>query len=99
MPEEEKTAQKTAPEQKAPAEQRAPQEQKVQQLDGFLAEVVEVIRIRTGIYGEIRQVMCKIMEGPDKGRVIRRNLAGRIKQGDMIRLPDTSREDKPIRAR
>ncbi len=78
----------------------APQkEQREQQLDGFLAEIVEVGKIRTGIYGEIKQVMCRILEGPDKGRVIRRNLAGRVKQGDRIRLPDTSREDKPIRAR
>ncbi len=67
--------------------------------DGFLAQVVEVIKGRTGIYGEVRQVMCKILEGPDRGRVIRRNLAGRVKVNDMIRLPDTSREAKQIRVR
>ncbi len=67
--------------------------------DGYLAEVVDVVRGRTGIYGEIKQAMCKIMEGKDKGRVIRRNFAGRIKKGDLIRLPDTSKEDKRIMAR
>jgi small subunit ribosomal protein S28e len=67
--------------------------------DGFLAEVVGVEPNRTGIYGEIKQAMCKILEGRDKGRVIRRNFAGRIKKGDLIRLPDTSREDKRIVAR
>ncbi|MDE1859993.1 MAG: hypothetical protein KGH67_05720 [Candidatus Micrarchaeota archaeon] len=68
-------------------------------LDGYLTEIVEVSVSRTGIYGEIKQAMCKILEGKDKGRVIRRNIAGKIRVGDMLRLPDTSREDKPIRAR
>lgn len=67
--------------------------------EGFLAEIVGVELRRTGIYGEIKQAMCKILEGRDKGRVIRRNFSGRIKKGDIIRLPDTSREDKRIVAR
>jgi small subunit ribosomal protein S28e len=67
--------------------------------EGWLTEVVDVSVLRTGIYGEIKQAMCKILEGKDKGRVIRRNVAGKIKIGDIMRLPDTSREDKPIRAR
>ncbi len=68
-------------------------------LVGWLAQVVEVAPKRTGIYGEIKQIMCKILEGADKGRVIRRNIAGKVKVGDYIRLNDTNREDKPIRAR
>lgn len=76
---------------------QAPVEEK--RFEGFLAEVVGVELNRTGIYGEIKQAMCKILEGRDKGRVIRRNFAGRIKKGDLIRLPDTSREDKRIVAR
>ena len=67
--------------------------------EGYLAEVVEVNPNRTGIYGEIKQAMCRVLEGRDTGRVIRRNVSGRIKVGDKIRLPDTTREDKPIRAR
>ncbi len=74
----------------------APDEKK---FEGYLSEVVELAGRRTGIYGEIKQAMCKILEGKDKGRVIRRNIAGRIEVGDIIRLPDTSREDKPIRSR
>ncbi len=64
--------------------------------DGFLAEVVEIQPRRTGMFGSATQVMCKILEGKDKGRVIRRNISGRVKTGDKIRLGDTSREDKPI---
>lgn len=80
----------------APVPQAAGEEKR---FEGFLAEVVGVEPNRTGIYGEIKQAMCRIMEGRDKGRVIRRNFAGRIKKGDLIRLPDTSREDKRIMAR
>lgn len=77
----------------------APATSEEKRFEGFLAEVVGVELNRTGIYGEIKQAMCKILEGRDKGRVIRRNFAGRIKKGDLIRLPDTSREDKRIVAR
>lgn len=77
----------------------APAAEEGKRFEGFLAEVVGVEPNRTGIYGEIKQASCKILEGRDKGRVIRRNFAGRIKKGDLIRLPDTSREDKRIMAR
>jgi small subunit ribosomal protein S28e len=83
--------QRPKPEQAQPAEGK--------KFEGYLAEVVELAGRRTGIYGEIKQAMCKILEGKDKGRVIRRNVAGRIQVGDIMRLPDTSREDKPIRSR
>ncbi|MBI5159426.1 30S ribosomal protein S28e [Candidatus Micrarchaeota archaeon] len=63
-----------------------------------LSEVVEVIG-KTGIYGEVYQVMCKILEGRDKGRVIRRNVKGPVKRGDKIYLLETEREAKIIKAR
>ena len=62
------------------------------------AEVVEVVG-KTGIYGEVYQVMCKIMEGRDRGRVIRRNVKGPIKRGDIIVLMETEREAKRIEAK
>jgi len=62
------------------------------------AEVVEVLG-KTGIYGEVYQVMCKILEGRDKGRVIRRNIKGPIKKGDVVILLETEREAKVIKAK
>ena len=53
------------------------------------------------MYGEVKQVMCRIIDtkSSDKGRVIRRNVVGKIKVGDILRLPDTSREARAIKAR
>jgi len=82
-----------AEEQKKPDEKR-PEEPK--RFDGYMVEIVEKLPQKTGMFGSVIQVMCKIMEGRDKGRVIRRNITGRVKVGDIIRLGDTSREDKPI---
>jgi small subunit ribosomal protein S28e len=64
-------------------------------MEGFLAEIVEVIG-KTGVFGDVYQVMCKILTGPDKGRVIKRNVKGPLKKGDLIVLLETSREAKAI---
>ncbi|MCL4363500.1 30S ribosomal protein S28e [Candidatus Marsarchaeota archaeon] len=71
-----------------------------QQFHGFLAEIVEVnTKVKTGMYGEVYQVSCKILEGKDKGRIIRRNQIGPAKVKDVIRLPDTSREAREIKVK
>ncbi len=64
---------------------------------GTPAEVVEIIR-RTGVHGEIIQVLCKILEGPEQGRVKRRNVKGNLRKGDVIILLSTEREAKEIKA-
>ncbi len=66
--------------------------------DPVHAEVVEVIG-KTGVYGEIYQVMCKILEGKDQNRIIRRNVKGPVKRGDIIVLLESEREAKEIKAR
>ena len=67
-------------------------------LEGFAAEIVE-IKVKTGVYGEIYQVLCKILDGPDTGRVILRNIKGPVKQGMIIMLLDSEREAKEIKAK
>ena len=65
---------------------------------GIPVEVVEVV-VKTGIHGEVYQVMCKVLDGKDKGRVIRRNVKGPVKKGDMMLLLEAEREAKEIKAK
>jgi small subunit ribosomal protein S28e len=68
--------------------------------EGYMAEIVDVVRrVKTGISGEIYSTSCKILEGNDRGRIIRRNVLGPVKIGDVIRLPDTSREAREIKVK
>jgi len=66
--------------------------------DSIPVEVVEVV-VKTGIHGEVYQVMCKVLDGKDKGRVIRRNVKGPVKKGDVMMLLETEREAKEIKAK
>jgi len=64
---------------------------------GTPAKVVEIIK-RTGVQGEIVQVMLEIMDGPEKGRVKRRNVKGNVQKGDVVILLNTEREAAEIKA-
>jgi len=66
--------------------------------DAVAAEIVEV-KAKTGVYGEIYQVLCKVLEGAEAGRVILRNVKGPVKKGMVIMLIEPEREAKEIRAR
>ncbi|MFA5411785.1 MAG: 30S ribosomal protein S28e [Candidatus Micrarchaeia archaeon] len=66
--------------------------------DAVAAEIMEV-KAKTGVYGEIYQVLCKILEGGEAGRVILRNIKGPVKKGMIIMLIEPEREAKEIRTR
>mgnify|MGYP000445094610 CR=1 FL=1 len=66
--------------------------------EGVAAQVVEIIG-KTGVYGEIHQVMVKLLEGRDKGRIMRRNVKGSVRVGDVLILLNPETEAKPIKAR
>lgn len=65
---------------------------------GTPAEVVQVVK-KTGVHGEVTQVLCKILDGPEKGRVKRRNCKGNTQMGDVLILLNTEREAKEINTR
>lgn len=59
------------------------------------ARVEEVIG-RTGTRGEVTQVRCKVLEGFDKNKILRRNVRGPIQKNDVLMLRETEIEARPL---
>ncbi len=58
--------------------------------------IVEEVIGRTGTRGEAIQVRCKILEGRDTNKVIRRNVRGPIQKGDTLMLRETEIEARAL---
>lgn len=71
-------------------------EEKVTAQQVFPAIVEELVG-RTGFRGEITQVKVRILQGSDKGKVIRRNVKGPIRLRDILMLRETQIEARRLR--
>jgi len=63
--------------------------------DATPAQVVKVFR-KVGLYGECYQVLARVLEGRDKGNLLRRNIRGPVKENDLIMLKETERDVRAV---
>lgn len=59
--------------------------------------VVQNLILRTGARGEITQVDCKVLEGRNAGKEMRRNVKGPVRLGDLITLRETEIEARRVK--
>ncbi len=57
---------------------------------------VEEIMGRTGTRGDVTQIRCKILAGRDSNKIIRRNVRGPVKVGDIVMLRETEVEARSL---
>ncbi|MGM5484254.1 MAG: 30S ribosomal protein S28e [Nanobdellota archaeon] len=64
--------------------------------DAVPASVEEVLE-KAGTQGSVTLVRCKVLEGRDKNKILRRNVRGPVQIGDTLMLRETEIEAKQMK--
>lgn len=76
-----------------------PQQQERKRAPSFsqaVPAVVEEVIGKTDTRGAITQIRCKVLDGPDKNKILRRNVKGPIREKDVIMLRETEIEARSL---
>ncbi|MBD3203473.1 30S ribosomal protein S28e [Candidatus Woesearchaeota archaeon] len=77
------------------SQEKGREKKKVNFSHAVQAKVEEIIG-RTGTRGDVTQIRCKIMEGRDKNKILRRNVRGPVQLDDILMLRETEIEARPL---
>jgi small subunit ribosomal protein S28e len=67
--------------------------------EGAVPAIVEATLARTGNRGEVTQVRCKILQGKNRGKSMRRNVRGPVKKRDILMLRETEIEARRVQSK
>ncbi len=67
--------------------------------EGAVPAVVDYIVGRTGTRGELTQVKCRVLQGKNQGKQMRRNVRGPVRKRDILMLRETEIESRKLRSK